>query len=350
MTLSGILDKQEAPTPEENSIGYCLAKFPKQCSDALFFGRNLSLSVEKKVKAVFICGVGGSALAGDLVAAIGELEGKIPFFVIRNYQLPAWADENSLIIAISYSGNTEEVLACYDRAKELGATLLAVTSGGKLQKKAMADGILTIDAPKGFQPRMATLHMALPLLLLLNNEGILYLPDAAIVEAYTTLCQSALRWGEDNPSVKNRAKATAVQLYKKTTLIWGSAALTQLGARNFKNQLNETAKAPAFYGTVPEVNHNEIMSVGQGANTALVFLRCRQENPRIAKGFEIAKTILVDKVAVITEVPLPGEHLLTSLCSSLLFGDLTAYYLSRLNKVDPEAIEAIRIFKARMLR
>ncbi len=348
MTLSRILDNQAKHFATDNSIGLCLANFAKQCSDALFLGRNLELKIAKPVDAVFLCGVGGSALAGEMILNQAGDSGKLPFTVIRNYVLPPWATEQSLVLAFSYSGDTEETLACYNQAKDIKATIVAVTSGGKLGEKAREDGVFTIDIPPGFQPRMATLHMALPVLLLLQSMSLLTLEDQAIGETYTTLCQLTKRWGLENPTLKNRAKATALQLYQKTPLIWGSQGGTDVGARNFKNQLNETAEMTAFWGSVPEVNHNEIMSLAQGGNIGLVLLRHNNEAPRVAKRFEVAKTMLAEKTALLTEVKLPGQYHLTALCSAMYFGDLTAYYLSLLNGVDPESIALINSFKVRM--
>ncbi|MDO4541429.1 MAG: bifunctional phosphoglucose/phosphomannose isomerase [Bacillota bacterium] len=347
MTLSAILDNKEK---HNNSVGLSLANFPRQCSDAFFSGRNLGLSREKRHNAVFLCGTGGSALAGDMIFNLGLSQGKVPFFVIRDHTLPPWVDESSLVITISYSGNTAEALSCYDQTKERKATSVVVTSGGLLGDAAKKDGAFTIEVPKGFQPRMATLHMALPLVLLLREAGLLEIADAAIVETYVNLCSLSQRWGIENPAVKNRAKATSVQLFNKMPLIWGSAGLTDAGARNFKNQLNETAEAAAFYGVVPEVGHNEIMSLNKKENIGLILLRCQQEDPKIVKVFETAKIVLVDKTAMLSEVWLPGNSLLATLSGAFFFGDLTAYYLSLLKGVDPTDISLINSFKARLRR
>lgn len=347
MTLSAILDTQEN---HNNNVGKCLSAFAGQCSDALFYGSSLKIGLDKNIDSVFICAMGGSALAGDMIRDIAAVSGKIPFTVIRDYSLPPWAGKNSLVIALSYSGATSETLACCRQAYQRQATVITASSGGELKKLSQELGLFHLKLPQGFQPRLATLHMALPLLLLLNEEKLLEISDEDICATYMTLKNLGRQWNPQNPAAKNRAKATALCLYQRTTLIWGSQGVTATGARNFKNQLNETAETAAFCGTVPEVSHNEIMSLAHSQQISLVFLRSQLEKPEIAKNFDIAKELLGDTAIRLKEINLPGEDLMTVICASLFFGDLTAYYLSLLNKVDPENIALISSFKARMSR
>ncbi|MEG0874200.1 MAG: bifunctional phosphoglucose/phosphomannose isomerase [Clostridiales bacterium] len=351
MTLSKILDNKEIYNMAKNSIGDCLNNFDKQCDHALFLGRNLCINLHHNVDFIFLCGVGGSGLAGDFIRNISLQYGITPIFVIRNYTLPHFATEKSLIFIISYSGNTEETLNCYEAAKKLKAPLVAVSSGGNLGDLAKKDGTYLIEIPCGFQPRMATLYMALPVLLLLNNEKIIDLPQEEIGEIYFNLCILKKKWGFSTPAIKNRAKATALQLYGKMPIIWGSEDLTDAGAKNMKSQLNETAETPCFCGAIPEVNHNEIMSFGnKNRNFVLLMFRDKKEHPRIAQRFEISENMLKEQVEKIVTFTAQGNSFLSRLTESIYFGDLVGYYLSILNKVNPEEIAMITSFKARMLR
>src|ERR671930_923981 len=234
---------------------------PTQLEDALW--RVESASLEKSLRRLegptplLVCGMGGSAVGGDLAAAVLGDRMMAPLRTIRGYELPSWVMPGSYVICASYSGDTEETLACYEAAAALGAPRVAVTTGGRLAETARGDGVPVIPLPGGLQPRAAIAYMLVAVL-----EVAAYVDAAPAVRteidaACASLSDLAREWGPEADS-DSLAKRVAQRGHRSTLCIYGAGATAPL-AHRWKTQVNENAKLPAFACDLPEADHNEIV-------------------------------------------------------------------------------------------
>src|SRR3954447_15308217 len=215
--------------------------------------------------AAFVCGMGGSAIGGDLaIAALADRLTK-PMFVTRGYELPPWAPAGSAVLCSSYSGNTEETLACYAAAEALGAQRIVATTGGELADLARADGVPVIGLPAGFQPRAAVGYM-------FCVAAELAALSLAGPRLHTEIDAAASHLGSAFEAAESRAKELAAQIGDAIPVIYGSD-LTASVAYRWKCQINENAKLPAFSNVLPEGDHNEIEGwAGSDGRFAATFL------------------------------------------------------------------------------
>ncbi len=345
VTLSSFLDKKAAVKSDSHHMGSCLEAFPAQCSHSLMLGQTMELLPQRPWRSVIFCAMGGSALAADFVASLGQKRSSLPFWVVRDYSLPPCVDENTLVIALSYSGDTEETLACYDEAQKRGAAVVAICSGGRLGQKAKEDGTALCLVPKGFLPRMALGYLALPPLMWLSRMNIISVSDKEWFDCYLAARDAALHYRPSVATTQNPAKALALKLRDSTIVIWGSRGLTDLAARSMKNQINENAQCSAFWGVLPEVNHNEIMAMDRAS---VIFLRDQGEHQRIAQRFDLSGQVLRKHRCTVEEHWGKGETLPGRLLESLCFGAWVSYYLSLLRGVDPWPMKTIDDLKRAM--
>ena len=235
--------------------------------------------------AAFVCGMGGSAIGGDLaVAALSDRLTK-PMITARGYELPSWAPAGSAVLCSSYSGNTEETLACYAAAEALGAHRLVATTGGELAELARADGVPVIGLPAGLQPRAAVGYM----FCVAAELAALALAGPRI---HTEIDAAASHLGRAFEAAEDRARELAAEIGDATPVIYGGD-LTAPVAYRWGTQINENAKIPAFSGILPEADHNQLEGwSGAEGRFAAIFLEDRDQHPRERKRFELtAKAI-----------------------------------------------------------
>ncbi len=307
--------------------------FPNQCKTALELPKGMSIS--GKFDKIVVCGMGGSAVGGDLLKAYMH-DSKIPVFVIRDYKVPEFVDENTLLFAVSYSGNTEETISAYQDALKKKAKIVTVTSGGFLANEAKK----VIKVPAGLQPRAALGYLFFPVLGVLANSGIVDVKGKEIDELFGILSKT-----DDFKTVGERI---AKKIYGKTPLIYSSTLFGPVAYR-WKTQINENAKMPAFNHVFAELNHNEIVGyqmMNKGDWTA-VFIRDKDDHDRIKKRMDITKEIISSRVEV-EEIFTRGEGMLSKLFSSVYCGDFVSYYLALLNKVDPTPVSVIENLKKKL--
>jgi len=346
MSIKALVDKYDS----ENFLNW-LEKFPEQVDQAVKLGREIS-PLRTSCDSIFVGGMGGSGIAGDLVASFLYDKLKIPVTALRYYDLPAAVDENSLFIGVSYSGNTEETLALFEEAGLRGAKRLAVTSGGELGQITGEDSqIGLIKIPAGQPPRASAPYLFLPIIYWLAASGFVSSPSAEALEE--TLKELRQLTSKLAPSADNN---TAYRLAKKIhdcyNLIYGSQPLTSILALRLKNQLNENAKMIAVANEFPELNHNEIMGWRQLGevkdNWRGIFLRDSSEHPRVTKRFEITEKILSESVKGIDELSGRGNSRLSRFLTLMLFTDYVSYYCALLRGEDPSEIKSIERLKDKL--
>ena len=293
--------------------------------------------------AAFVCGMGGSAIGGDLaVAALSDRLTK-PMMVARGYELPAWAPAGSAVLCSSYSGNTEETLACYAAAEALGAHRLVATTGGELAEAARADGVPVIGLPAGLQPRAAVGYM----FCVAAELAALSLAGPRI---HTEIDAAASHLGAAFSAAEDRARELAADIGDATVVVHGSD-LTAPVAYRWKTQINENAKLPAFSSVLPEADHNEIEGwSGADGRFAAIFLEDRDQHPRERKRFELTAKAIEPYTASVINIETEGETRTERVLRTVMLGDLLAIELASARGVDPLAVDVLEGFKQEMGR
>jgi glucose/mannose-6-phosphate isomerase len=301
-------------------------------------------------RGVVICGMGGSAIGADLVlAALPDLP--VPAAVVRGYRLPAWTGPETLVIPVSYSGDTEETLACAAQALAAGSPCACVASGGGLAAFADEQRLSLLRVPGGGQPRAAVGYLAMSLLATLAWAGLCgdYGPDVS--EAAALLREGNSSLGPDTDDDANAAKRLARRCLRRQAIVYG-AGLTVPAARRWKGQINENAKAPAFFNEIPELNHNELMGWTSlpdvTAGTVAVFLDDAGEDARLRRRADLTARELAHRGVVVERASSRGTSRLARVFSLVQLGDYASVYLALLYGVDPTPVTAIQELKAEL--
>lgn len=325
--------------------------FPQQCTRALEIASGTALgSLAAEPTLAMLNGMGGSAAGGDFVRSVFEASAKIPFLVNRDYTLPHFVDESSLVISCSYSGNTEETLAAFNTAQAEGCQLAVVTSGGVLAELARQASIPLIQIPGGQPPRTALGYLFVPVLYACEHWGLV--PEQDFGSAVELLKQCVADWGIDTPFAENAPKKLAQALHGKAPIIYGLGSWQGQAAYRWKGQIGENAKVLSFCHTFPELNHNEILgwvkADSQGVeNWVVVILEDGHESAKMKARARVTADLIGDKAEVF-RVQARGESLLERMLSLTLFGDFVSLYLAALNDVDPENIDSINFLKSEL--
>jgi glucose/mannose-6-phosphate isomerase len=293
--------------------------------------------------AAFVCGMGGSAIGGDLaVAALADRLTK-PVFTVRGYELPSWAPAGSAVLCSSYSGNTEETLAGYAAAEALGAQRLVASTGGELADSARRDGVPVIGLPAGLQPRAAVGYM----FCVAAELAALALAGPRI---NTEIDAAASYLGESFTAAEERARELAARIGDAIPVITGSD-LTAPVAYRWKTQANENAKLPAFSSVLPEADHNELEGwSGAERRFAAIFLEDRDQHPRERRRVELTAKAIEPHAAAVVRLETEGETRTERVLHTVMLGDLVSLELAKARGVDPMPVEGIERFKSELGR
>jgi len=312
---------------------------PHQIGDALWRVEAAGIVPRDLPGGLVICGMGGSAVGGDLAAAAIGGRAKRAIRTVRGYELPPDVGPETLVLCASYSGSTEETLACFDAAGEAGAPRVALTTGGPLAERARAAGIPVAGVPSGMQPRAAVVYMTIGALECAAACGVTQSLRPEIEGARELLEQLAEDSGADS---------IARALEDTIPLVHG-AGPTAAVARRWKTQLNENAKLPAFSSELPEANHNEIEGWRRGLDLAplsAIFLHSPGMHPRLERRMELTAERLADLGAPVVRVDARGDTPVAHVLSLVMTGDLVSVSLAELEDIDPDPVDAIEGFKA----
>jgi glucose/mannose-6-phosphate isomerase len=325
---------------------------PDQLESAWELGKRLPLGEISGVKQVVIAGMGGSAIGADLLAAYSAPMVMVPVIVWRNYDLPAYASgENTLVVASSHSGNTEETLSAFEAAWESGAQVLAVTTGGELARRATDVAVPVWRFEHSGQPRAAVGYSFGLLLGMLTRLGLIPDPELEVEEALQAMREQQAEIMADIPVVENPAKRMAGQLMGRWPTILGADFLAPV-ARRWRGQISELAKAVAQFEELPEADHNMVAGVENPealfAQTMLLFLQGEALHARNALRTEVTRQVLMLEGFNTDIIRARGQSRLAQLWTALHFGDYTAYYLAIAYGVDPTPVDAIEDLKQRL--
>ena len=325
------------------------AGLPEQVSDAAVRARGLEgLPERDRIENVVVLGMGGSGMAGDVLAATAGPFLAVPVIVSKGYELPAFVGEASLVFAVSFSGNTEETVEAASTAAVEGARMVVVTQGGELGRLATSWGVPVVGVPDDLsQPRAGIGALAVPALVVLEEIGLFVGAQQWIDFAVEQL----RRRRDELLSPSNAARALAGRIGRTLPIFYGGGQLGSTAAQRWKSQVNENAKVAAFWNTQPELCHNEVAGWGQhGDLTRQVFtavnLRHEYEHPQVVRRFEVVTTLLEEVVASVEEVWAEGEGQLAQLLDLILVGDFTSLYLAVQEGLDPGPVPTIDEVKA----
>jgi glucose/mannose-6-phosphate isomerase len=331
-----------------------LWSLPDQFAEILQQGVKLPLKYRREYRNIVVTGLGGSAIGGDILRTYCLARARIPILVNRDYDLPGFVNSDTLVLAVSYSGNTEETLSAYQQARKQGASVIAVTSGGKLADLANNDEAAVVKIPGGLSPRAATGYLFTPLALILEELEVMQGVSRELQETIRVLL--AVREGI-HPGVglpDNQARWIANELKGNLPIIWGSSGHSEIAAMRWKGQINENAKAPAYYNIFPELNHNEIVGLdvpGELLNRlVVVFLRDAADHPRVQRRMQISKSIIQNKVKKVIEIDAQGESFLARFYSLVYIGDYASFYLALEYGINPTPVETIDYLKAELAK
>jgi glucose/mannose-6-phosphate isomerase len=302
----------------------------------------------RQITRVVVAGMGGSALAALLVKSWLSKELMVPIEVVRTYDLPEYVDYNTLVIASSYSGNTEETLSGLAAARARSAQVAVITAGGELARRAGEDSIAWVKLPADLQPRMAVIYNLRALVTILAHFGVVnYDRFAEIADCADWLSEQTRQWTSDVTTDKNYAKQLALMSVGKTPVFYAGSLMSPV-AYKWKISWNENAKNVAFWDEYPEFNHNEF--IGWSSHPiekpfAVFDLVSNLEHPRILKRFEISDRLLSGKRPKSTTVKLRGQTTIAQMLWGSILADFVSIYVAILNGVDPTPVALVEKLK-----
>lgn len=334
-----------------NMLGH-IDGLPEQFAKAWQHAQGLPLADDlAHVERVVICGMGGSAIGGDVLAAFAAEHLALPITVSRGYHLPGWViDDSTLVIVSSYSGNTEETLSAYEQATQSGAQVIGLTTGGSLADQLKANSQTAWVFPDEIgHPRAAIGWSVALLLALVWRLGWVEGLDESFTAAVDVLKTQRERLKADVPLADNPAKQLATALYNKVPMFVGAGAFEPI-ARRWKGQFNENANTLAIFETLPEMNHNAVVGIEQPQaviqNLAAVFLTASEiDHPRVRLRHQLTAQLMQNADITTKTFEPAGESLLEQMLVAIQFGDYLSFYTAMLYDVDPAIIAPIKSLK-----
>ena len=319
---------------------------PEQFTNALAAADKVDVSSidTSKITSIIVLGLGGSGVSGDVVGSVVGDTCKVPVTVSKHYELPTFVGENTLVIAASYSGDTEETLSAYLQARDAGAQIICVSSGGKLKEYALESGAVYYAAQENLQPRAAPGAMTSPIFTALDKLG-LFPGGIEMVHAAVTQLEKRRAECIDYTS-SNTATDLAKAIGTTIPIFYGGDALGAVAAYRFKCEVNEIAKAPAYFHYYPELCHNEIVGYGQHGDVTrqlltLVELRHDYEHPQTIRRFEITRELIRETLVDVLEFRAQGDNKFAQLCDTFYVASLASVFMAFTAGVDPGPVDII---------
>jgi glucose/mannose-6-phosphate isomerase len=328
-----------------------VAALPHHVAEAYANGRATSgLPDLAGLTSVVCCGMGGSAVAGDVLKQAFRERLGIPVDVNRSPVLPAFAGPSTLVVVSSYSGNTAETLAAFHEAAARGCRILAITGGGTLSEECVSRGWAAVHVPGGFQPRAAVGHLTFAMLGALETGGLLPSLTEAVDEVVAELERAVAELGTEAPA--NPAKALAETIGDRIPVIWGIEGIASIAAMRWKTQMNENGKVPAFASAMSELDHNEVVGWTRpyGERCAVIGLRHDAEPEDLSPRFPLSADIVRDAGATYDEVRVGTRSALATLFGLVVVGDFASCYVALRRGVDPTPVAVIDRLKAALAR
>lgn len=331
--------------------------YPSQFALGLELAQSFSLppSLKGEYHEILVLGTGGgSSIAGALLTSLFFDQLRQPVIINQGYNIPAYADGNTLVIALSHSGNTEEILSALGQARRQGCPALAITAGGALGDICRAEDIPHLIVPRDIgHPRRNLGYIVPPLVLALAQLDLVPDITAHIHEAIALMAELKRQYGVDTSLEQNPAKQLAAKLQGHIPLVYGSSDHLQAPAWRWKNQFGENGKLMAFYNLIPHLHHDE--AVGWDMEPELLrhfFLIMLRDDkldlPKVGKRKEITAQMLRERMGGVEEVWAQGQSRFARLFSLIYLGDFVSLYVAAVRGIDPTPVEIINLFKEKM--
>lgn len=320
-----------------------IANINQQITEAIQIGENSSFKpASNEINKILLCGLGGSGIGGAIISQLLKKELKVPFVCVNDYNVPAFVDQNTLIIASSYSGNTEETLAAVKEGLSKGAEICVISSGGALAEMAKEHGWNHAIVPAGEQPRAMLAYSLIQQLYLLKKYGLTsdqYIKD---LQSVTTLLSN------HEESVRDEALAVAQKLHNHMPVIYADSSFGGVATR-FKQQINENGKELCWDHVLPEMTHNELVGwAGGNDSIAPIYLATDFDHPRTTHRWSISKEIIGKHTSNITEIKAEGDSQVAQIFYLIHLTDWVSYFLSELKNIDPTEVKVIHYLKGEM--
>lgn len=329
------------------------AGYARQFRDGWELAQDFEPPRPARVDEVLVLGTGGgSAASANLLRSYLYGRAVVPILLNQGYNVPAWADGNTLVLAVTHSGNTEETLSAYHQAQSRGCPVSVITAGGTLAELATLHGAPLALVPGGLMPRAALGYIFLPLLGILAKLDLAPDPAEELNETLGLLEELAREWGPAAPTGGNVAKQVALALQGHIPVVYGTLDHMDAVAWRWKNQFGENSKHMAFWNAIPCLHHDE--AVGWDMDRALlkslavVLLRDRGDSEKVARRLDVTREMLQDRMGRVLEVHSRGQGLMARVFSLVMLGDFVTIYLAVLSGADPTPVEIIQHFKRQM--
>src|SRR5215210_367963 len=345
------LDREAITRVDRSDQVTDILAIPEHLRDALWKVESAGLEPWDSPGGLVVAGMGGSVIGGELARAILGDRASRPVLSAREYGLPPWTTPDTTVLCASYSGDTEETLACFEAAGVIGARRVVATSGGRLAELARREGVPVVPVAGGFQPRAAVAYMTVAALEVAALCGVGPRLNSEIDVAAEHLEDLVIAWGPDSDE-GSEPKALARALHGTLPVVVGAGLTTPIAYR-WKCQINENAKMPAYDVQLPELDHNEIVGwegAAEAGRLSAVLLDDSDTHPRVRKRLEITRRIMEPTSAGTHLVASRGETTVERVFSLVLLGDLVSLYLAVLRGVDPGPVEAIDRLKTELAR
>lgn len=330
-----------------------LARFPEQIKEGLAIAETTERLNFIKIDNVVVAGMGASAISGDIMASLFRDKLDVPLVVNREYDLPKWVNKDTLVICISYSGNTDETLSSFKIAFQKKCKIICISTGGKLQDFAEKRQVPFVKIPAGIQPRAATAYLLFPSIIFLKKIGLLKTAiDADIQETISVTRDFVTMNNKVMPEETNLAKQQAKKFFTSIPQIYGWGIYTPIAIR-WRHQLNENSKVIARTDIAPDCNHNDI--VGWSANpevskkfTCVLFRDKDEETVDMTTRLNFMRDLFQNTAGTVLEVSPKGKSQLAKMMYLMCLGDFTSCYLAVLRGIDPSPVDIISELKRRL--
>ncbi len=318
--------------------------FGKQLHSAVEIAKSVKITNTKKIENVLISGLGGSGIGATIAAEYCERESAIPVTVSKNYFIPGYVNENTLVIVSSYSGNTEETIMAMESAIERKANIVCITSGGKITELSKKYNCNLVLIPGGMPPRTCLGYSLVQQFEVLHQAGCI---KNSLMDEINNAANFII---SNRTKIQEEARHIAAFLYGKTPVIYTTSYHEGIAVR-WRQQINENAKMLCWHQVVPEMNHNELVGWKQKDDKkAVVFLRYQNEFNRNVKRIEINKDVISKCTTNVFDIYANGNTLLQNEIYFIHLGDWVSFYLAQLNQVDPIEVKVIDHLKGELAK
>jgi glucose/mannose-6-phosphate isomerase len=334
---------------KSNMLSFCI-ETSKHYGDAAKLAKRVTIDYPQP-RTIVVAGMGGSAIGGELLKDWTRERIAVPVEICREYSLPKYADKNTLVFAVSYSGETEETLSVLRDAIKRKCMIVSVSSGGKLQEFTEKLGLPHLLVPSGMAPRATLPYLFMPLPKILEKLGLVSDVDVEISETVRILKKVSAENSPERQATGNFSKTLALNIEGTVPAIYGFGTYRAV-AQRFKTQVNENSKNPAKWECFPELNHNEIVGWEEGKEFArcfsVIFIRDAEEPAEISERIEFTKEIVCKNRVRLFEVWSKGKSSMAKMASVICTGDFTSVYLAILRGIDPTPVKTIVSLKERL--